>query len=433
MIRIRSFLLGFASLLIVSGLMSCAGSSGGRRPSSSEAPAGGPQEWRPAPPGPHNPAVGIVNGRYITRHDVDSVLATAPPSIREDYQKDPEQYKQLVERIANQEAMYQAAMKAGTDRSPGYVSDVRAQERQLLLRHYYQNAMSALPAIPDSAVRTYYDQHPAEFNLPGRARVRHIQVATQARAKEVLRKLGTSTWEEVAARYSTDKLTAKNGGVLGYVTNDTPVVPGIGSAPALVAAAFKLKEGETSEPLKSPKGWHVIRADERTETGPQKFEVVAKQIRTNLENQRTEHFQEDLVNSLKKEYGVTVFEDSLQKAMAPVLKPADLFARAQATDNPRERVALFQKVVRDYPEDKSAVQAAFMIGFTYAEELKDYPAARAAFQSFIAKYPQSDLVASAKWMMENMEHGVPPPSVGIPDTLLLKQSGSPPGGSDSRP
>ncbi|TMQ61043.1 MAG: hypothetical protein E6K75_02145, partial [Candidatus Eisenbacteria bacterium] len=132
MIRIRSFLLGFASLLIVSGLMSCAGSSGGRRPSSSEAPAGGPQEWRPAPPGPHNPAVGIVNGRYITRHDVDSVLATAPPSIREDYQKDPEQYKQLVERIANQEAMYQAAMKAGTDRSPGYVSDVRAQERQLL-------------------------------------------------------------------------------------------------------------------------------------------------------------------------------------------------------------------------------------------------------------------------------------------------------------
>ena len=161
----------------------------------------------------------------------------------------------------------------------------------------------------------------------------------------------------------------------------------------------------------------MIRADERTETGPQKFEVVAKQIRTNLENQRTEHFQEDLVNSLKKEYGVTVFEDSLQKAMAPVLKPADLFARAQATDNPRERVALFQKVVRDYPEDKSAVQAAFMIGFTYAEELKDYPAARAAFQSFIAKHPQSDLVASAKWMMENMEHGVPPPSVGIPDTL----------------
>jgi hypothetical protein len=64
------------------------------------------------------------------------------------------------------------------------------------------------------------------------------------------------------------------------------------------------------------------------------------------------------------------------------------------------------------------VQADFMIGFTYAEELKNYPAAREAFQGFIRKHPKSDLVASANWMLENMEHSVPPPEVGVPtDTL----------------
>ena len=73
-----------------------------------------------------------------------------------------------------------------------------------------------------------------------------------------------------------------------------------------------------------------------------------------------------------------------------------------------------------------------MIGFTYAEELKNFTEARKAFQSFIEKYPQSDLVASAKWMIENMEHGVPPPSVGMPDTLFMKSGGTP-GGSNSRP
>src|SRR6266850_130831 len=252
MIRIQSFALGVGALLLVSGMGGCAGSS------------------RSKPPSPGNPPVAVVNGRYITRHDVDSVLATAPAGVREDYLKDPEQYKGLVERIVNQEAMYQAA--------------------------------------------------------------------TQARAKEVLRKLRTSTWDEVAARYSTDKLTAKNGGILGFVTNDTAIVPGIGNAPAVVAAAFKLKEGETSEPLKSSKGWHVIRADERAETGPQKYEAVQRQIRSNLENQRTEHFQ-------------------------------------------------------------------------------------------------TDLIASAKWMIENMEHGVPPPSVGMPDTLIMKGGGlgAPPGGTNSRP
>jgi len=430
MIRIQSVALGVVSLLLVSGTGGCAGSSKSKPPAGAQSST--THVWQPSQPSRSNPAVAVVNGRYITRHDVDSVLATAPASIREDYMKDPDQYKQLVERIVNQEAMYQAAMKAGTQHDPGYLAEVEGQQRQLLLRHYYQNALSALPALSDTTVRRYYDQHPTEFNIPGRARVRHIQVATRARAKEVIRKLGTATWDEVAARYSTDKLTAKNGGILGFVTNDTAIVPGIGNAPAIVAAAFQLKEGETSEPLKSPKGWHVIRADERTETGPQKYEAVQRQIRSNLEGQRTEHFQEDLIASLKKEYGVRILQDSLQNAMAPALKPADLFARAQATESPMERISLFQQVVREYPNDKSATQAAFMIGFTYAEELKNFTEARKAFQSFIEKYPQSDLVASAKWMIENMEHGVPPPSVGMPDTLFMKSGGTP-GGSNSRP
>jgi outer membrane protein assembly factor BamD (BamD/ComL family) len=120
--------------------------------------------------------------------------------------------------------------------------------------------------------------------------------------------------------------------------------------------------------------------------------------------------------------------------MAQALTPADLFARAQATENPRERIALFEQVLREYPADKSATQAAFMIGFTYAEEMKDFLGARKAFESFVSKYPHSDLVASAKWMIENMEHGVPPPSVGMPDTLYFKNGpGAPPGGTNSRP
>src|SRR6266850_130839 len=363
MIRIQSFALGVGALLLVSGMGGCAGSSRSKPPAGTQGSTA--RVWQPSPPSPGNPPVAVVNGRYITRHDVDSVLATAPAGVREDYLKDPEQYKGLVERIVNQEAMYQAA--------------------------------------------------------------------TQARAKEVLRKLRTSTWDEVAARYSTDKLTAKNGGILGFVTNDTAIVPGIGNAPAVVAAAFKLKEGETSEPLKSSKGWHVIRADERAETGPQKYEAVQRQIRSNLENQRTEHFQTDLIASLQKEYGVRILSDSLQSPMAPALKPADLFARAQATESPAERIGIFQQLVREYPDDKSATQASFMIGFTYAEEMKNYPEARKAFVSFIAKYPQSDLVTSAKWMIENMEHGVPPPSVGMPDTLIMKGGGlgAPPGGTNS--
>jgi TolA-binding protein len=116
------------------------------------------------------------------------------------------------------------------------------------------------------------------------------------------------------------------------------------------------------------------------------------------------------------------------------LTPAQLFAKAQNAPQAKDRIDLFRQVVREYPNDKSAIQADFMIGFTYAEEMRDYPSARAAFQEFLRKYPKSDLVASANWMLENMEHSAPPPEVGMPDSLqfqILHQN--PDTGTNSKP
>jgi peptidyl-prolyl cis-trans isomerase C len=415
MIRIHRLFPSLAALFLVLGLWSCAGSSGGK--TSTGATTHGPHVWKPSTPDPSAIKLGMVAGRPITRRDVDSVLAGAPASIREEYLSDPDQFKLLVERVVQQQTIYLAAKSAGIERDSAYLADLAAQQRQLLMKHYYQKTVQALPAIPDSAVRAYYDAHPSEFAMPGRVQVRHILLPTQARAREALLKLRTTSWEQVCARYSTDKVTAKSGGILGFVATDGDQVPGVGKAPAIVAAAFRLKEGEASEPLKSGRGWHIIRVDQRTEAGPQPYTAVERQIRGNLESDRSEHFQETLLDSLKRVYNAVVYTDSIQAAMEPVLTPAELFAKAQTAVRPQERIDLFQKVVTRYPQDKSAVQAAFMIGFTYAEELKDYPAARAAFQDFIKKYPKSDLVTSANWMIENMEHETPPPEVGTPDSL----------------
>ena len=424
MIRLRPFVLPLLALALTAGLWSCAGSSGGK------ASSRGPKVWRPAYD-PLNPTLAVVAGTPITRHDVDSVLAGAPASIREDYLTDPEQYKQLVERIAQQQMVYLAAQKAGIERDSTYRSDVAAAQRSILMKHYYQKTVQALPPIAEDQVRAYYDAHPAEFTMAGRVRVRHIQVKTQARAREVAKFLKSTSWEQICARYSTDKVTAKSGGVLGFVSTDSDQVPGLGKAPALVAAAFALKEGETSAPLKSDRGWHIIRADEKLEAGPQSYANVQSQIRGNLESQRSEHFQETLLDSLKKEYGYAVYTDSIDSAMKPVLTPAQLFAQAQTAVQAKDRIELFQRVVNEFPNDKSAIQAAFMVGFTYAEELRDYPAARIAFQDFMQKYPKSDLVASAQWMLQNMEHSVPPANIGSPDSMTIesippRNQGTPP-------
>ena len=40
-----------------------------------------------------------------------------------------------------------------------------------------------------------------------------------------------------------------------------------------------------------------------------------------------------------------------------------------------------------------------MIGFIYSEELKNYDEAEKAFRRLLASYPNSELAASARWMV----------------------------------
>jgi len=426
MIHKRSLYLILAGVSVALGLCGCAGTSSEAKKAASRAA----QVWKPSGPSASGPTLAIVGGRRITMRDVDSVLATAPPAIREEY-SDPAEFKTLVERIAQQWALYLEAEKTGIEDDPAYRRELATAQRQMLIKYYYQKAMRSLPAIPDSAMQRFYEQHPDEFKVSGRARVRHIQAPTLAKARDVVKRLRSgSTWEEVCTKYSNDKGSATTGGLLGYVTTDSDLVPAIGKAPAIVAAAFKLKEGETSEPLKSDRGWHVIRADQQSPAGQLPFKDVTPRIRASLEGERNDLFESTLMDSLKRQYGIVLFPDSVQAALNPARSPAELFAQAQADVSPRDRIELFERLISKFPNDKSAVQAAFMIGFTYAEELKDYPAARAAFEKFLREHPDSDLVPSAKWMIENMGSGTPPPGVGSPSGGSLEVLPAP--GGDSK-
>jgi hypothetical protein len=185
-------------------------------------------------------------------------------------------------------------------------------------------------------------------------------------------------------------------------------VPGIGKAPAITAAAFALKQGEISQPLKTERGWHIITVEDVHAASRSPLSDVRDRIAANLSGRHRDEFASGLLDSLKKYTGVTVFDDSIALALRPGRTPEQLFGDAQAAPTPAERIEHYRDLVSKYPRERVSEQAAFMVGFTFAEELEDYDAAHKAFQEFIDKYPRSDLVNSAKWMLENM--GKPGPS-----------------------
>lgn len=100
--------------------------------------------------------------------------------------------------------------------------------------------------VTDEEIQHYYDQASKELNA------RHILVADEATAKEVLEKLNAGgDFAALAKEYSTDTASAEKGGDLGWFTVGTMV-------PEFNDAAYALEKNEISAPIKTDYGYHII-------------------------------------------------------------------------------------------------------------------------------------------------------------------------------
>ncbi|HLQ65629.1 MAG TPA: peptidyl-prolyl cis-trans isomerase [Candidatus Limnocylindrales bacterium] len=397
------------ALALLAAAALAAGCGGGKKvePAPGVAGASQPHVWKPGVPDTLGPVVAIVGERRIRAHEIDSLIETAPPNLRAQLHE-AEGYKNLVNRVVTEEVVYQAAKRSGLENDPAYQAAAAKAAREALMRIYYQRRSAAFPQPADSAVQAFYVSHQSSYQIPTRARLRHIQVSTRARADALRKRLAAGgLWDALARSDSEDKTTRDNGGVLGFVTPGSDYIPAIGNAPEIVKAAFELKEGETSRPLKSAKGWHLIRVDHVDPARVQPLSEVRQGIVGHLAQDSEEAHSQALLDSLRTAANATVFEDSIRAALVPNRTPQDFFKDAQAAALPEQRIDLYRQVVARYPDDPVSIQAQFMIGFTYAEDLAKYDEARAEFQKFIAKYPKSELANSARWMLENMDKPAP--------------------------
>jgi len=407
-----------AACVLIAALVTFAGCSGGPAPTNgagatakaagSASAAGRPGVWRPAKPDTLGPVVAVFGSRRFTRHDIDSVVATAPLDLQERL-RTPEGYRQLIERLIFEETMLRLADEEKVERDSDYRAEMAKAMRSAKMRVYYNRRIAALSPPTDSMIQATYEATINQYHIPARVRVRHIQVATQREAQDLRKRLVKGAlWDAICKERSQDKATKDRGGLVGYASKEADLVPGIGAAPAVVAAAFSLKEGEISQPLKGPKGWHLIQTDNLEESGVQPLAQVRARIRTDLEGKIVEEFSTALTDSLRSIANAAIFDDSIAVALEPARTPMDFFKEAQAAVSPADRIVLYKKVIEKFPLDSVSVQARFMIGFTYAEDISDYEAAREAFGDFLSHHPASDLATSARWMLENMEKAPPP-------------------------
>jgi TolA-binding protein len=69
-------------------------------------------------------------------------------------------------------------------------------------------------------------------------------------------------------------------------------------------------------------------------------------------------------------------------------------------------VDTYQQIVKRYPKSPEAPQCQFMVGYLYANHLKNIDMAKDAYQTFIRNYPENDLVKDAQWELDHLGQDV---------------------------
>lgn len=145
-------------------------------------------------------------------------------------------------------------------------------------------------SVTAEETRAAYEAHPEQFVQPQRFRVSHIFLAApDGAAAEVIaqklsmiqglavRLLAGENFEQIAAEASEDEATKRHGGDLGYFS--AARMP-----PEFMTEIEKLQPGETSAPVRSHLGFHLLRLTEVKPSRRQSLDESRAEIQRSLGN-----------------------------------------------------------------------------------------------------------------------------------------------------
>ena len=171
------------------------------------------------------------------------------------------------------------------------------QKQEILRREVYSKI-----AIEDQELRAYYEEHRAEFMVPGRFRIRElvlprgVTAEEQAESRDRLAliqaelKKGTE-FASLVEQYSTAP-SRSTGGDLGWLAT------GVLRAD-LETAVRELKPGQVSAPLESDKDIHLVQLVESDLNKVKPFAEVRAAIREKLQEPRAQSAIESYIQGLR--------------------------------------------------------------------------------------------------------------------------------------
>jgi peptidyl-prolyl cis-trans isomerase SurA len=277
--------------------------------------------------------VAVVNTEVITQTELEEEVNELKSQVRKRFNGTElqQRLRQIdymgINRMIERKLQIQIAKRRGIKVSDDEVKDAIARLRRLgespnendpkemssikdqltAMRIINQQVRSSL-MVSEEEMRRFYEQHRERFLLPSEVRISQIfialgpgtemlQVREKAQRIYALLKQG-ERFEELASQYS-EGPEGRRGGNLGFMR-----VADI--LPQLQKAIQALTPGQTSEPIASPVGMHIIRLDEQKAAQYRPFEEVREDIRNAVFQIKSEDAYQAWIKDLKDQSYIEV-------------------------------------------------------------------------------------------------------------------------------
>ncbi|HTS60657.1 MAG TPA: peptidylprolyl isomerase [Candidatus Acidoferrales bacterium] len=249
---------------------------------------------------PKDKVVVRVNDVKITAGQLDEILEAYPENTRV-FVRGPGR-QQFIDNLVRTLVLSQEGKRRKLDEDSAYKTQAQYSLAAILATHASEEIRKNVQ-VDDAALMKYYEDHKSEYL---KVRARHILIRMTgspvpvkpgqkdltdaealAKAQELRAKIQAGAdFAALAKTESDDTGSGANGGELGFFGHGQMV-------PSFEQAAFKLKPGELSEPVKSPFGYHLIQVEEQqTRTLAELKPEIEPKVRPELAKKQVD----DMVN-----------------------------------------------------------------------------------------------------------------------------------------
>jgi len=281
--------------------------------------------------------VAVVNGEKITKDELDKALNEAaqasgikPEELTADQKM--EGYRQILDDLITDKLITKAAAEvtASDEEVDAEIVKLRGQfpteeefvaqltavgqtpekmatamKKLIQQRKWVESQVGDSADVTDADIAKFYEENKQEFEQPEQVKASHILFLTKpddseeasdaqlAKAKEAAAKAKKGDdFAALAKELSEEPGASESGGDLGFFSKDRMV-------PEFSEAAFQLKAGDISEPVRTQFGWHVIKVEEKKEAGTSSLEEVKPQLSAYLKQDKQRKAVTDLIAKLR--------------------------------------------------------------------------------------------------------------------------------------